>query len=351
MIRLLIGLIISLLFTVSCKEEIVFKGSELTPRLVVNCLISPDSIIVAQVKQSNPIQKPTYGNNTVANAVVRLYENSKFIGFLTLNTEEIEIGNTAYSIGEVYSLSGLNLKEGNLYRLEVEASGFEPVSAEVTIPHPVQISTVDTSYITIRDVRNDDARVISFHVKFSDPTSERNYYRLVVRETNGFTGSWGYGGHEGTFYRVRIDHAISLLGSNDVAINPQGSNYEDSFLSPAYNRFFVFSDDLFNGTDATVSVYIKRYTHPWIDIKEFNLYEIELHSISKEYYLYEKSFRQFDHKYDDPFAEPVQVFSNIENGYGIFAAYSIDKFIVLEGVYPDYSDEYTVEYYTLSNSD
>lgn len=349
--RLLIGFILTVLISISCKEEIVFKGSELPPKLVVNCLISPDSVIVAQIKQSNPIQKPTSGNNTVANAVVRLYENSKFIGFLALNTEMLEIGNTSYPIGQVYSLSGIDLKAGNLYRLEVEASGFEPVSAEVSIPHPVQISTVDTSYITIRDVRNDEARVINFHIKFTDSPSERNYYRLVVRETNGFIGSWGYGGDEGAYYRVRIDHAISLLGSIHVIINPHGNYKEDSFLAPAPNRFFVFNDDLFNGTDATVSAYIKKYKPPRFDLKEFNLYKIELHTISKEYYLYEKSFRQFDHKYDDPFAEPVQVFSNIENGYGVFAAYSVNKFTVVEGIYPDYSDEYTVEYYTLSNSD
>ncbi len=330
---------------VSCVDEITYEGSETAPRLVVNCLISPDSIIIAHVKHSNSIQTPPKDNSIVTNAVVKLYENSQFLGFLTLNNQEFE-QDTTLNVAEIYGLAGLKLTAGNLYRLEVEAPGFEPVYGQVTIPEPVEIIRVDTSYVTIRDYWDRDARVISFAVRFNDPSAEKNYYRLVVKENIGETRSWSpsndyYRG----YYNVVVTKGISLMGSNDVAINPHGRKDDDSFMGSAPNKHMAFSDLPFDGKEATVSVYVDRYKAPVFDRKEFNFFEIELHSISKEYYLYQQSLGQFSYKHDDPFAEPVQVFSNIENGYGVFGAYSIKIFGILEGVYPDNSDEYTVNYF------
>ena len=39
---------------------------------------------------------------------------------------------------------------------------------------------------------------------------------------------------------------------------------------------------------------------------------------SEDYYMYKKTFNVYQSVRGNPFAEPVQVFSNIENGYGIF---------------------------------
>jgi hypothetical protein len=338
-------IVISFLMLVSCVDEIAFKGSETAPRLVVNCIISPDSLIIAHVSQSNSIQKPPKGNNIVTNAVVRLYENSQFIGFLTINNQEIE-QDTALNVAEIYGLAGLKLTAGNLYKLEVEAPGFEPVYAQVAMPKPVEIIRVDTSYVTIRDYWDRHSSVISFTVTFNDPSAEKNYYRLVVKEAIGHTGSWSPGNdYERGYYNVSVEQGISSLGSNDLAINPHGRKDDDSFMGSAPNKHMAFSDLSFDGKEATVSVYIDRYRQPVFDRKEFSLFEIELHSISKEYYLYQQSLGQFYYKHDDPFAEPVQVFSNIINGHGIFAAYSTHKFSVLEGIYPDESDEYTVSYF------
>jgi hypothetical protein len=325
---------------VSCVDEIAFKGSETAPRLVVNCIISPDSIIIAHVSQSNSIQKPHKGNSIVTNAVVRLYENSQFLGFLTINNQVFE-QDTTLNVAEIYGLSGLKLTAGNLYKLEVEAPGFEPVYAQVAMPKPVEIIRVDTSYVTIRDYWDKHASHISFAVTFNDPSAEKNYYRLVVKEAIGHTGSLS----PGNYYNVSVEQRISALGSNDLVINPHGRKDDDSFMGSAPNKHMAFSDLSFDGKEANVSVYIYRYRQPVFDWKEFNLFEIELHSISKEYYLYQQSLGQFYYKHDDPFAEPVKVFSNIENGYGIFAAYSVHKYNVLEGIYPDESDKYVVNYF------
>jgi hypothetical protein len=52
---------------------------------------------------------------------------------------------------------------------------------------------------------------------------------------------------------------------------------------------------------------------------------IELHTVTEAYYLYRFTQRQQDWIDGDPFAEPAQVQTNIENGYGIFAGTGKDS--------------------------
>lgn len=43
--------------------------------------------------------------------------------------------------------------------------------------------------------------------------------------------------------------------------------------------------------------------------------------VSEAYFLYKETYALQQSVDGDPFAEPVTVFNNIENGYGIFAGY------------------------------
>ena len=48
--------------------------------------------------------------------------------------------------------------------------------------------------------------------------------------------------------------------------------------------------------------------------------------ISEAYYQYLKTARLHDDTLANPFAEPLNVYGNVENGYGIFAGYSSRTF-------------------------
>jgi Domain of unknown function (DUF4249) len=49
---------------------------------------------------------------------------------------------------------------------------------------------------------------------------------------------------------------------------------------------------------------------------------MELRAITPEYYRYYKSQELYADAQGNPFAEPITVYTNIREGYGIFAAYS-----------------------------
>jgi hypothetical protein len=53
---------------------------------------------------------------------------------------------------------------------------------------------------------------------------------------------------------------------------------------------------------------------------------VVLLSVSESYFRYLKATEFQENNEDNPFATPVQVYNNIENGLGIFAGYSISKY-------------------------
>ena len=56
-------------------------------------------------------------------------------------------------------------------------------------------------------------------------------------------------------------------------------------------------------------------------------YLIEIGEISKDMYKYVISGNKAENEKDDPFTEPVQVHSNVENGIGILGSYTTYRFV------------------------
>jgi hypothetical protein len=55
---------------------------------------------------------------------------------------------------------------------------------------------------------------------------------------------------------------------------------------------------------------------------------VQLSHISKEFYDYQKSLTEHNRTDDNPFAEPVQVYSNVKNGFGCVAGYNRTEVVV-----------------------
>nr|MDA3823724.1 DUF4249 family protein [Bacteroidales bacterium] len=86
----------------------------------------------------------------------------------------------------------------------------------------------------------------------------------------------------------------------------------DNYIAKLY-----FSDEIIDGQ----KYQLKLEFEDWNASYERE-YFVELISMNKAGYLYRKSVREFINSSGDPFSEPVLIYSNIENGFGIFAGYS-----------------------------
>ena len=58
------------------------------------------------------------------------------------------------------------------------------------------------------------------------------------------------------------------------------------------------------------------------DTKNQPKYIVILRNTSKSYYLYQQSVKLYYWVDEDPFAQPVQIYNNINNGFGIFSSYN-----------------------------
>ena len=62
---------------------------------------------------------------------------------------------------------------------------------------------------------------------------------------------------------------------------------------------------------------------------EYKWVEIELQHVSEDFYKYLKSIELAQCSANDIYAEPVNIFSNVENGYGILGSLSGSKYCIL----------------------
>ncbi|MEX2427035.1 MAG: DUF4249 family protein [Bacteroidales bacterium] len=144
----------------------------------------------------------------------------------------------------------------------------------------------------------------TFNITFSDPVAIENYYMLSL-----FTYDKYYNFEDSTIaFRERRN--ISFTTNDPVAGD------DDSYRSS-----LLFSDDFFNGQNYQLKITIMDW-----DATLDKEYEIELLSMNKAGYLYRRSVEDYQNSKHDPFSEPVRIYSNIENGFGIFAGYAVDSY-------------------------
>ncbi len=125
--------------------------------------------------------------------------------------------------------------------------------------------------------------------------------------TNSFNGLGGNINNY-SFFEYTNDND-DLLGFNTISNNNNNNNSNNDYFSRAQ---ICFSDIQFNGRSESFDAYYPIYS-------EFDSTKIyaQLISISAEYYKYIKSIVLYKSSNDNLFSEPVQVYSNVQNGFGI----------------------------------
>ena len=93
----------------------------------------------------------------------------------------------------------------------------------------------------------------------------------------------------------------------------------------------LFNDLLFNGQNKSLELEIPYDNFSGIEVGYEWSYKtlsvrVYLHNISKSYYYYRTSLELYQSASGNPFAQPVQVYSNIESGFGVFAGSQISYF-------------------------
>lgn len=319
-LNLLYGLLLPLLM--ACEKDIEFSGDMVEPMMVINSISSTDTLLEIKITKSRFFLQ--YGDTfeTVNDATVELHVNGTVIDTMANR------GNGRYR-------SHYRLTEGDRVRIEAHAPNLPSTSAEMLVVKPVTLVKLDTSLIindqipkvnywytdtnwTIDTIGWVRYCTVKCKLTFSDPPNEENFYRLVLYTKEG-------GGPFELFTQyIRFDKADVVFGETGQA--------EGLFDEMEYNRYGIFTDELFDGKNYPLTFSFQTalewdvdstgnevFPDPNVMENPVELY-INLQSLSKSYYLYLVTSSSYNE--GDLFAEPVQIHSNIEGGIGLLGNYA-----------------------------
>jgi len=293
-------LILSALTLSNCTKEIEFDAQDIAPRIVVNSLFTNDSIWSAHISRSVGVLETT-SYTTIDNASVNIFDDNA--NLVTTLTHQ---GDGLYT-----SPTGVSPQPNQSYTLEASASGYESVNATNSIPSAVPIYQLDT----VTSTNNDGETILEATITFQDPPNISNYYMLEVFVTGMYYDEW-----EQDSIEIREPLQISCDDINVETVNRFNfGGFENTYL------YLMLKDQNFDGENYSLTFSVINYA----ELKEMDLFgEIRLVNTSEEYFNYLKSFNMYQRTINNPFATPVQVYSNVNNGMGIFAGGTLTSWTV-----------------------
>jgi hypothetical protein len=238
----------------------------------------------------------------IKDALVLYYENNQLRDTLTYSDslKKYVIANKAME----YPI------QGNTYSITVEKQGYATVRANTIIPSVVPLSKIEVLPVAYFDETHSAYSEITLH--FTDPNAQTNFYEIVA------TGNF-------SLYRDFPDYTVH---TNDKIIT--GESYYPTLqeLKNTGLTSLLFKDVNIQGKQ----VQLKMYYVPPQMIKGGKRYisqhilHVYLRNVSEAYYKHQTTLiEQVDKNSENILygqSEPMQVYSNIENGYGLFAGYN-----------------------------
>jgi hypothetical protein len=268
-------------------------------RLVVNSLFTSDSSWTVSIAQTVHILDQEYFQ-TPAQVEIHLQSRpGDVIGF-----EEVFFQNGSTRYREFQALQ--TPVAGQTYTIQVSAPGFATVQSTASVPSLVEMTSVSLDSANLIPINYDNGGSIPIEFTFQDPPGRGDYYIpqfniLVERmEPNRSTGQ---------FEKVKYWRAFSMT----EGVKMSSLSIEEEVR--------VISDELFDGQRRTVRLHINKTfyssnepkTYPW---------RFFLTHVGEDYFKYIMSSGLQRETSNNPLAQPVQVFTNIEGGLGIFAGAS-----------------------------
>jgi len=271
-----------LLIITSCQKTVIIDVGQVKPRLVVNSILIKDSLLRIQLSKSKSMLDTILSNNRINDATIKIFEDDILKQTLTKG------------ISGLYTATFKPLIYTD-YRIEIENTGFGHVEASSRIPlTPHLTSAKQTTVLT----PGSSPQFIKFKIGIKDEGIGPDYYYL-----RAFIIKKGY------LPGASIDKvmACDIYSDDNVIVN------DDHTL-----KGVIFDDGAFIGSEYELIVYT-----PYRITKDFNLW-FELISLTPDYYKYLVSTIMQNNAGQNPFAEPVVIKSNVQNGTGIFGAqYSV----------------------------
>jgi hypothetical protein len=292
-------LLIATIIITSCERNVEVNIPEKPPVLVLNGLLQKGDTISVVVGKSRHILSPAISGNLSESYAVKNAIPVVFVNNIPVDTLKYLPAEYLYR-----SLKGTTIGSASAYTIKVMAPGFTPVEASAVLPSQSVIAEVKRTKNA--KMNSSGAWMDEVTIKLDDPAGEKNYYLVQVFAA----GTW-YNNYP--LYCVSTtDKDIELIGEDADPVSTDNC-YDGGKL--------LLSDANFNGKQKVLNLFIESneltdYVDGFGARKRPYIHVLR---ITEDYFKYIKSSAVYQNAVDNPFAEPVNVYSNVKNGFGIFS--------------------------------
>ncbi len=276
----------------SCLKEVDYNSELTEKKLVVNALCEVGEPFTVQLERTITFENLNDTNNKITSGATITVTN--------VNTGQVYTQSIP-STDNFYEFPFLTAPN-TTYKIEVSHPDYETVSSTMTTNSVVPLISVDTI-----SSMNDGQPILEGTFTFQDPPGE-NFYLIRVL-TNSL---------DSTFYYSNTNFVC-----NDLSV---GTSLNQDLFGENYGQaYYVFTDELFNGQEKKMKV--ESYNpFMWQSVGSSTQVIYELVTLNEDSYKYYKSL--IIQAYTDPtFSEPAKLYTNILNGYGIFAPLQTERII------------------------
>jgi hypothetical protein len=287
-----------------CEHDVNFTGKEPSPRMVVNSIIDAksdthtiqiaESVFIFSDQQSSVVENPE----------IELKINGVEIAF--------EDDYDSYSF---YKFKA-SLNAGD----KIEFSAYTPKHGTVSGYDIVPESTVEIKNIEHSWFWKNEMSYLRLFITIKDNPDERNYYRIRVLDYSQIVPrdpnpSW----------------SLREVFIEDEILFNKPSEPEEGGSTPNFYR--IFTDDLFQGQEYTLNVYVDLTNvaqSPWHTFVRQYI-KVEIQTLSEKLYRNLRSKELASGTVGNLFAEPVKIYSNMRGGFGILGTYNSTEMVKLIG--------------------
>jgi hypothetical protein len=304
-----IYLFLPLLLIAACERELEIDLSKVNPELVVIANFSDLDTLEVVVAKTRPVLE-TGPAEYVSDATVHIYDNGAFIDRLTFVPSPIP------QFPSYYLSPSLVPQPGRKYTISVSAPGFPSVEATSEIPFPIEINT-GASDLSIEEKAIDaNTALVNFFIDLHIPlpVPKPSYFHLnFYQQVHSF--------------QINEKGDTIQYGFFSLPLGFTSQNPDLPFVSYVEERGVLFGNDALFNNHGKISFTGSFQFRP--NEQRLGNFLVELRTVSPEYYFYHRSLARLSLAGSDPFSEPVILYSNIENGQGVFAGF-MSRFYVFD---------------------
>ncbi|MBR9919980.1 MAG: DUF4249 domain-containing protein [Bacteroidetes bacterium] len=277
------------------ETEVELPVPEHDPVLAITAYINStdDSLLLARVTRTYGLFEDKPFDDGLDDATLELYEEGELIH--SFEYRDGPLTNYEAEINEMFD--GV----GKTYELRATHPVFGTASATQTMPVPVPLGEVNFNELNGGNLGGPTGEL---EITINDPGDQTNFYELAVLKICTFTF-------------VNPDTGEEITEEYPEGIYFDAEFMNDPNITSGFNsEALLISDQNFNGQSITIRP--RFYTCYESESQGGNRFVIHWRTVTQDYFNYSKSLYESLNAQNNPFAEPVSLYSNVEGGIGAF---------------------------------